>query len=144
MGKNSSSSDIGLRVSQIRRERKLSQEDVAIKLGMSRSNFSQFESGIIGLSTSNLSKIAEILNTSVDYLVNGGSKGETTESLIDRLQAQLNSYVEREKQFLTIIQTLTEKVGKLEGVLMPEAVATGAKVIALGRSLSSHPMRKAA
>jgi transcriptional regulator with XRE-family HTH domain len=66
--------DIGNRVKAGRRERGLTQEDLAERVGVSRSAVAQWETGRTGQITGNLSRIAEALDLNVEYLMYGIDK----------------------------------------------------------------------
>ncbi|MGD0108324.1 MAG: helix-turn-helix transcriptional regulator [Rhodopila sp.] len=66
--------DIGTRISTIRRERGLTQDELADQVGVSRSAVAQWETGRTGQVTGNLSRIADVLEVNVEYLVYGDNK----------------------------------------------------------------------
>lgn len=68
------SSDIGSRIRTARRERGLTQDEMAAQVGVSRSAVAQWETGRTGQVTGNLSRIAETLEVSVEYLMHGNDK----------------------------------------------------------------------
>ena len=71
--------DIGTRVRAARRERGLTQDELADKVGVSRSAVAQWETGRTGQVTGNLSRIAGILEVSVEYLMYGDDKRAVAE-----------------------------------------------------------------
>jgi len=66
--------DIGTRIRTTRRERGITQEELADKVGVSRSAVAQWETGRTGQVTGNLSRIAEALEVNVEYLMYGDDK----------------------------------------------------------------------
>jgi transcriptional regulator with XRE-family HTH domain len=66
--------DIGTRIKALRREKGLSQDELAQRVGVSRSAVAQWETGRTGQVTGNLSRIAGALDASVEYLVYGDDK----------------------------------------------------------------------
>ena len=56
-------------IKRIREGKKITQMELAKRIGMSKGNLSQIESGSIGVSQENLKKIAEVLNCSVAQLL---------------------------------------------------------------------------
>lgn len=62
-------SSLGDRIKLLRGKRGLSQEDMATKLAMKRANFSSYENDRNVPPSNVLSKIADILGTSTDYLL---------------------------------------------------------------------------
>lgn len=71
--------DIGARIQTLRRERGLTQDDVANRIGVSRSAVAQWETGRAGQVTGNLSRIAAVLEVSVEYLLYGDDKHAAAE-----------------------------------------------------------------
>lgn len=64
---------IGERVKHIREEKNYSQEFVASKLGISQKAYSKIETGETKLSVENLIKISEILDTSINTILDTGA-----------------------------------------------------------------------
>lgn len=60
---------LGERIRQLRKKRGFTQPDIAEKLDMGRSNFGHIENDRVVPSSATLQKIADILNTSTDYLL---------------------------------------------------------------------------
>jgi transcriptional regulator with XRE-family HTH domain len=56
-------------IKKIREDKKITQMELAKRIGMSKGNLSQIESGSIGVNQENLKKIAEALNCSVAQLL---------------------------------------------------------------------------
>jgi transcriptional regulator with XRE-family HTH domain len=66
--------DIGIRIRATRRERGLTQDELADRVGVSRSAVAQWETGRTGQVTGNLSRIADVLEVNVEYLLYGEDK----------------------------------------------------------------------
>jgi transcriptional regulator with XRE-family HTH domain len=66
--------DIGTRIRAVRRERRLTQDEFADRVGVSRSAVAQWETGRAGQITGNLSRIAGVLEVNVEYLMYGDDK----------------------------------------------------------------------
>jgi transcriptional regulator with XRE-family HTH domain len=66
--------DIGTRIRALRREKGLTQDELAGLVGVSRSAVAQWETGRTGQITGNLSRIAGSLDASVEYLVYGADQ----------------------------------------------------------------------
>jgi transcriptional regulator with XRE-family HTH domain len=66
--------DIGTRIRAGRRERGLTQNQLAALVDVSRSAVAQWETGRTGQITGNLSRIAAALGLGVEYLVHGDDK----------------------------------------------------------------------
>lgn len=60
---------LGSRIKQLRVDRGLTQQDVASKLEMGRSNFGHIENDRVTPTSEDLQKMADILNTTTDYLL---------------------------------------------------------------------------
>ncbi len=60
---------LGQKITKIRKEKKLSQADVASYVGVSRDAISKYERDDIVPSVENANKIAKVLGVSLDYLV---------------------------------------------------------------------------
>ena len=79
------SSTMGERIAGLRRERGLSQAELATAMGVSRSAVAQWETDRAGQVTGNLSRIAQILDVSIEVLLHGeaarGSQGLTGDEL---------------------------------------------------------------
>lgn len=66
--------DIGTRIRAARRDRGLTQDELADQVGVSRSAVAQWETGRTGQVTGNLSRIAGVLEVNVEYLMYGDDK----------------------------------------------------------------------
>lgn len=60
---------IGKRIREMRKKRGLTQDDLAHALGMKRANISNYERGLANVPSTTLYKLADIFNTSADYLL---------------------------------------------------------------------------
>jgi transcriptional regulator with XRE-family HTH domain len=65
---------IGRRIRDARRERGMTQDQLAERIGVSRSAVAQWETGRAGQVTGNLSRIAAALDLNVEYLMFGSDK----------------------------------------------------------------------
>jgi transcriptional regulator with XRE-family HTH domain len=72
--------DIGARIRAARRDRGLTQDELADQVGVSRSAVAQWETGRTGQVTGNLSRIAGVLEVNVEYLMFGDDKQATGEA----------------------------------------------------------------
>ncbi len=68
----SSPRDIGYRIKVTRQERRITQEELASAVGVSRSAVAQWETGRSGQITGNLARIAQVLGVGVEFLMQGG------------------------------------------------------------------------
>jgi transcriptional regulator with XRE-family HTH domain len=86
--------ETGKRIKQLRKENKLTQEQLAEKIGVSSRQVRAFESGENGASIDVLVALTEFFNTSLDYLV----MGKTTQIEVKkRLNAMLEEFSEMVK-----------------------------------------------
>jgi len=65
--------NIGERITALRKERSISQAELAGKLGVSRQAVSKWEQGSSSPDTAKLIQLAELLGTDVEYLATGTS-----------------------------------------------------------------------
>ena len=70
---------IGSRIRELRLRRGLTQDQIAAELNMNRANFSHYERDAAVPPSDILCKIADILNTSTDYLLGRATGGEDCE-----------------------------------------------------------------
>jgi transcriptional regulator with XRE-family HTH domain len=70
---------IGGRIRDVRRERGLTQEQLAQAVGVSRSAVAQWETGRAGQVIGNLTRIADILGVRVEFLAHGDDKATVDE-----------------------------------------------------------------
>lgn len=71
--------NIGARIGAARRERSLTQDQLADQVGVSRSAVAQWETGRTGQVTGNLARIAAALEVNVEYLMYGDDKRAAAE-----------------------------------------------------------------
>jgi transcriptional regulator with XRE-family HTH domain len=90
--------DIGTRIRIVRRERGLTQDDLAERVGVSRSAVAQWETGRTGQVTGNLSRIAAALGIAVEYLMVGDDKRAAGEVRLGDELALLRLYRECEPE----------------------------------------------
>jgi transcriptional regulator with XRE-family HTH domain len=94
----------GQKVSKIRKEKKLSQIDVANAVGVSRDAISKYERDDIIPSVENAKKIAKILNVSLDYLVSDEDKQDVLDiDMINRIKEIQNLNKDDKNTIVTII-----------------------------------------
>jgi transcriptional regulator with XRE-family HTH domain len=90
----STPSDIGTRIRTSRRDRGLTQDELADQVGVSRSAVAQWETGRTGQVTGNLSRIAGALEVNVEYLMYGDDKRAVGEVRLGDELALLRLYRE--------------------------------------------------
>ena len=95
---------LGQKITKIRKEKKLSQVDVAYAVGVSRDAISKYERDDIVPSVENANKIAQVLGISLDYLV---SKDDTLEvvdtDMLNRMKEIQRLNTEDKNTIVTII-----------------------------------------
>jgi len=78
---------LGQKITKIRKEKKLSQSDIAQAVGVSRDAISKYERGDIVPSVENAKKMADVLGISLDYLVSEDDVQEVIDnSMIQRVR----------------------------------------------------------
>lgn len=65
--------EIGDRIRATRQERRITQEELAAAVGVSRSAVAQWETGRSGQVTGNLARIAQVLGVGVEFLMQGAA-----------------------------------------------------------------------
>lgn len=104
---------VGERIKELRRERNISQGQLAAALELSRQAVSKWENDLASPDTLNLIKLADLLDTDVEYLATGRKtygrrppvvikSVETVEKIVEKPVIQV---VEKEK----IIESIVEK-----------------------------------
>ncbi len=61
--------NVGKKIKELREDKNLTQQEVADKLNIDRSNYSKYEHGKLELNLSMLATLAEIYNVSTDYIL---------------------------------------------------------------------------
>ena len=78
---------LGQKINKIRKEKKLSQSNIAQAVGVSRDAISKYERGDIVPSVENARKMADVLGVSLDYLVSEDDVQEVIDnSMIQRVR----------------------------------------------------------
>ena len=75
--------DLGNKISKIRKDNNLTQEDFAEKLDVSRQAISRWENGTALPDAQNILQISKLFNVTADYLLNDDYKGETDISAVE-------------------------------------------------------------
>ena len=88
----SSPGEIGNRIRDVRRERGWTQDQLASAVGVSRSAVAQWETGRAGQVTTNLTRIAEVLDVGVEYIMYGDDKRIPAEARLGDEMALLRLY----------------------------------------------------
>lgn len=85
---------MGLRIRDARRERGMTQDQLASAVGVSRSAVAQWETGRAGQVTTNLTRIAGVLEVGVEHLMYGDDKRAPVEARQGDELAMLRLYRE--------------------------------------------------
>jgi transcriptional regulator with XRE-family HTH domain len=95
---------LGNRIQELRKQHKLSQVELATKIEISKSQMIRYENKGVQPPADILNKLADVLNTSVDFLINGNSdeKAKATLKNTELLQRfrELEALPEREQSVL--------------------------------------------
>ena len=94
--------DMGLRIYKRRKELKLTQEQLAEKMGVSLQTVSCIELGKKAIRPENLSNLCRILDITADYILNG-IRSESQLAGVNKKLSELN------ENDLKIIETLIER-----------------------------------
>src|SRR3979411_2152037 len=86
--------DIGARIRTAREEHGWTQDQLAEAVGVSRSAVAQWETGRAGQVTTNLTRIAEVLEVGVEYIMYGDHKRVPAEARLGDELALLRLYRE--------------------------------------------------
>lgn len=102
---------IGNRIKSSRALRKRSQQWLADEIGVKQSSVSEWETGKSGLTTENLSRIAQVLDVNFEWLAKG--TGEMTgmvyrpaRVVMSEAMPEYNSYTEEQREFLRLFDAL--------------------------------------
>lgn len=93
--KSISRKDIGDRIKSLRQDRKISQEQMALDLHISRSTVSKIESDGRITSLELLIQLSEYYHVSTDYILKGISDNTSVSEELQAIIALLNSLVKR-------------------------------------------------
>ena len=96
--------DLGDRIQELRKQNKLSQVELANKIGVSKSQMIRYENKGVQPPADILNKLADVLSTSIDYIINGnsGEKAKATLKNTELLQRfkEVEALPEREQMVL--------------------------------------------
>lgn len=86
---------IAKRIVSLRMQKGFSQKAMAAAAGLNRVQYNKYENGAMVPSTESLSKIANVLDVTVDYLLEGREEGAAVANLSDRELITLFEEVEK-------------------------------------------------
>ena len=107
--------DLAQKIKKIRKERKVSQHDLAEKVGINPNHLSRLETGKYNPSVSVLKKIAESLEVPVEYLMND-EDGD-----IPEIQVRNKSLLEKVKLIETLDEEDQEVITKIIDTMLTKA-----------------------
>jgi transcriptional regulator with XRE-family HTH domain len=96
--------ELGNRIQELRKQHKLSQVELAEKINVSKSQMIRYENKGVQPPADTINKLAEVLGTTVDYLINGNSDEKAkaalkNSELLQRFR-EVETLPEREKSVL--------------------------------------------
>jgi transcriptional regulator with XRE-family HTH domain len=108
------------RLREARKAKGLQQKAMAEKLGISRAGYSRIEKGRVEITTKNLTKIADILDASLDWLILGKEVDQTQQGLkfsdfgkyAASVELMFNEMKEDEAMMHCVLSSFFEKKGK--------------------------------
>jgi transcriptional regulator with XRE-family HTH domain len=100
--------DLGKRIQELRKQQKLSQVELAEKIQVSKSQMIRYELKGVQPPADTLNKLAEIFNTSVDFLINGNTDEKAKAALQNTELLQRFKEVEKlpERERSVILEVL--------------------------------------
>lgn len=114
---------IGQRLRLLREEKKLKQLDIAKILGVSRTTYTQYETGKSEPDSEMLNKLADIFNTSVDYILGRTEKYNPADEISSAVKEDpeladfWNTLREREDLKLLFKQTKTLEPKEIQQII---------------------------
>ncbi|MBE6231612.1 MAG: helix-turn-helix transcriptional regulator [Bacteroidales bacterium] len=115
-------SSIKNNIRRIRKARKLTQEDMAHKLGISLTAYRDLEKGNTSVVNGHIMKIAMLLNTSTEEIVLGykpiQAEGTTVEDVHEEYNTRITNYEKRICDLEKIISILEETVRSKNDIIL--------------------------
>lgn len=110
---------IGIRVSQARKNKALTQDQVAEQLGIARSALVKIENGQRGLSANELFNISEILEIPMDYFFLSNYNETSIQSIVNEREAEYDTprisepILKQKKQIALLLYLLQQTAGNM-------------------------------
>jgi transcriptional regulator with XRE-family HTH domain len=76
-------SKMGERITELRKQKEFSQQDLADKIKISRAQMNRYENQAVQPPADVLNKLAKVLDTTVDYMINGATEAKAKAQLKD-------------------------------------------------------------
>lgn len=93
-------------IREARKSRKITQEEMAFKLGISANAYRDFEKGGTAIFNGNIFKIAEILNVSIEELLLGFLPMQVESNLLEESRKEYSGKVASLEQRIVSLETL--------------------------------------
>ena len=113
--------DFGLRIKALRKQKKWTQKELATKIDVRSPQLNKYECGLHAPPIEKLVTMAEIFDTTVDYLLTGDRADEKplhNLRLLERFKAMEDFAAEDREAVLTLIDALIVKA-RVEGAIRP-------------------------
>ena len=113
--------DFGLRIKALRKQKKWTQKELATKIDVRSPQLNKYECGLHAPPIEKLVKMAEIFDTTVDYLLTGDRADEKplhNLRLLERFKAMEDFAAQDREAVLTLIDALIVKA-RVEGAIRP-------------------------
>ena len=113
--------DFGLRVKTLRKQKRWTQKELAAKFDVRPAHLNKYESGLHAPPLEKLIKLAEIFDSTVDYLLTGNRSEERplhNLRLLERLRALEDFQAEDQEAVIKLIDAMIVK-NKVEGAITP-------------------------
>lgn len=94
--------EMGDRIRECRKQKKLSQADLAEKIGVSDNTISNMETGNNNVKLENIEKVADFFEVSLDYLIKGMGQAPMDDTFVKRY---LQLSAEDKKKMLSVMNT---------------------------------------
>jgi len=111
----------GKRLKQLRNQRRLTQKEVAARIGLQLSQFNKYESGMHVPPAEKLIQLAELFATTTDYLLTGASTDVqpiTNTRLMERFRALAKCEPEEQEAVIRLIDAVIVK-HRVESAVQP-------------------------
>lgn len=116
--------EVGQRIASARKERRLSQRELAEAIGVSRDAVSQWERGKTGISWGSLELLAPVLECSEEWLRFGDAAFE---------QLPAGTHTKSDEAMLTALLDITNRLERIEDALSGRDVSPSADLVASTR-----------
>lgn len=81
------------KILELRKQRGMSQEELAEKLNVSRQSVSRWENGSAQPDASNLSQLTKLFNVTADYLINDDYKNDTDIPIVKKIEMEARNKI---------------------------------------------------